>query len=48
LEDPCVDGKIMWVDLREIGQEGVDWMHMVQDNNQLWVLVNMVMSLCVP
>jgi hypothetical protein len=36
------------MDLREIGLEGVDWIHLAQDRNQWWALVNMVMSLQVP
>jgi hypothetical protein len=34
--------------IREIGWEGVDWMHLAQDRDQWWALVNMVMSLLVP
>jgi hypothetical protein len=30
--------------LREVGWEGVDWIHLVQDRNQWWV-VNTVMNL---
>jgi hypothetical protein len=33
------------VDLRETGWEVVDWMHLVQNRNQWWAVVNMVMSL---
>jgi hypothetical protein len=33
------------MDLREIGWEGVDWMHLVQDRNQWQALVNPVMNL---
>jgi hypothetical protein len=36
------------MDLREIGSEGVDWMHLAQDRDQWWALVNMVMNLWVP
>jgi hypothetical protein len=35
-------------DLSEIGWEGVDCMHLAQDRNQWWALVNMVMNLQVP
>jgi hypothetical protein len=35
-------------DLREIGWEGVDWIHLAQDGNQLWALVYTVMNLRVP
>jgi hypothetical protein len=36
------------MDLREIGWEGVEWMHMAQDRHQWWALVNTVMNLWVP
>jgi hypothetical protein len=36
------------IDLREIGWEGVDCMHLTQDRDQWWVLVNTVMNLRVP
>jgi hypothetical protein len=36
------------VDLREVGWEGVDWVHLAQDRGQWWTFVNMVMSLLVP
>jgi len=26
------------MDIREIGLEGVEWMHLVQDRNQWWAL----------
>jgi hypothetical protein len=32
------------MNLREIGWEGVDWMHLTQDRDQWWALVNMVMN----
>jgi len=35
------------MDLRETGWEGVDWMHLAQDRDQWWTLVNMVMNLWV-
>jgi hypothetical protein len=35
-------------DLREIGSEVVGWMHMNQDRDQWWALVNTVMNLRVP
>jgi len=31
--------------LREIGWEGVEWMHVAQDRDQWQALVNMVMDL---
>jgi hypothetical protein len=33
------------MDLREIGWEDVDWMHLARDRNQWRALVNMVMIL---
>jgi hypothetical protein len=33
------------IDLREIGWEGVHWMHLAQDMDQWWPLVNTVMNL---
>jgi len=33
------------MDLREIGCESVDWMHLTQDRDQWWAVVNMVMNL---
>jgi hypothetical protein len=33
------------MDLREIGQEGVDWIHPDQDRGQWWDIMNMVMNL---
>jgi len=31
--------------IREVWWEGVDWMHLAQDRDQWWDLVNMVMTL---
>jgi hypothetical protein len=36
------------IDLREIGWDGVDWIHLVQDRDQWKALVNTVMNLRVP
>jgi hypothetical protein len=36
------------MDLREIGWEDVDWMHLAQDRDQWKSLVNAVMNLRVP
>jgi hypothetical protein len=30
------------MDFREIGWEGVDWIHLAQDREQWWILVNMI------
>jgi hypothetical protein len=38
----------MKMDQREIGLEGVDWIHLAQDRDQRRALVNMVMNLPVP
>jgi hypothetical protein len=37
----------MKVDLREIEWESVDWIHLIQDRDQRWALVNMVLNLWV-
>jgi hypothetical protein len=36
------------IDLREIGWGGMNWLHLTQDKNQRWALVNTVMNLQVP
>jgi hypothetical protein len=36
------------MDLRETGSYVVGWMHLAQDRNQWWSLVNTVMNLRVP
>jgi len=36
------------MDLREIGWEVVDWMHLAKDSYQWWDLVNTVMNVWVP
>jgi glycine cleavage system protein P-like pyridoxal-binding family len=46
-------GRCRWehnirMNLREIGWEGVDWIHMAQDREQCQALVNIVMNLQVP
>jgi len=33
------------MDLYERGWEGVDWIHLVQDGDQWWALVNTLMNL---
>jgi hypothetical protein len=35
------------MDLRVIGREVVEWIHLAQDRDQLRVFVNMVMNLCI-
>jgi hypothetical protein len=36
------------MDLRKIGWEGVAWMHLAEDRDQWWDLMNTVMNLWVP
>jgi hypothetical protein len=36
------------MDLREIGWDGVDWIYLAQDRDQLRALVNSVLNLLVP
>jgi hypothetical protein len=36
------------MDLREIGWEGAEWMHLAQDRDQWQAAVNMVINLQVP
>jgi hypothetical protein len=36
------------MDLREIGWQDVDWMHLDQDRDQLQALINTIISLQVP
>jgi len=36
------------MDLREIGCEGVDLMHLAQNKDQQWALANTIMNLWVP
>jgi hypothetical protein len=38
----------MRIDRSEIGWEGVDWIHLVQDRNQWRALVNTIMNVRVP
>jgi hypothetical protein len=47
LEELGIDGNII-LDLGEIVWEGVNWIHMAQDREQWWALVNVVMNLWVP
>jgi hypothetical protein len=41
----CVINLGLVLDLKEMGWEVVVWMHLAQDRDQLWALVNMVMNL---
>jgi hypothetical protein len=44
----CRWGDNIIMDLREVTLEGVDWIHLAQDRNQQWAVVNMAMNLWVP
>jgi len=46
--DPGLDGRIIFMELREVGCEGIDWTDLVQDRDRWWALVNSVISLRVP
>jgi hypothetical protein len=48
LEELSVDGKTVRIDLREIGWEDVNWMHLAQERDQCLDVVNTVMNLLVP
>jgi hypothetical protein len=48
LEDLGVDWDDIRMDLKEIGWQIVDWMHLAQDRDQWRALVNTVMNLLVP
>jgi hypothetical protein len=50
---PLVRSRHKWevnikMDIKETRWEGVDWMHLAQDRDQWWALVNMLMNLWVP
>jgi hypothetical protein len=36
------------LDLREIGIDGTNWIHLAQDRVQWWACMNMVMNLRIP
>jgi hypothetical protein len=36
------------IDLREIGLEGVDWIHLSKNRDHWWALLNTLMDLQVP
>jgi hypothetical protein len=50
LEDPGVDGRIIlkWMDVQEVGWDGVAWIDMAHDRDRWRALVNAVMNLQVP
>jgi hypothetical protein len=41
----CIWEDNIRMDLREIGWEGVDWIHLAQDSDHWWAVVNTVMNL---
>jgi len=48
LEDVGIDGRIILEWMFEKEWRGVDWMHLAQDRDQWWALVNTLISLWVP
>jgi hypothetical protein len=48
LEDLGVDGKIIKMDLQELGWRGTDWIDLAQDRDSWRAFVNAVMNLRVP
>jgi hypothetical protein len=39
-----VDDKFI-IDVKEVVFDGVDWIHLAQNRDKLWVLVNTIMNL---
>jgi hypothetical protein len=48
LEDPCVDGRIIFMFLQEVLWVGMDWIELAENKAWWWALVNAVMNLQVP
>jgi hypothetical protein len=44
----CSGGRNIKMDLREVGWDGMDWIHLAQDRDQWRALVNTVMNIRVP
>jgi hypothetical protein len=36
------------VNVKEIGWEGIDWIHLAQDRDRWWAVVNMIKKLWFP
>lgn len=32
------------IDLKDVGVQGVDWIHVAQNSDQLWLVMSMVMN----
>jgi hypothetical protein len=43
-EELGLNGSFFYIDLRETGLEGVDWIHLAQDRDRWRTLVNTVMN----
>jgi len=48
LGDPGIDGRVIKMDLQEVGCGGVDWIELAQERGRWWALVNAVMNLRAP
>jgi hypothetical protein len=48
LEDPGLDGRIIKMDIQEVGCGGMEWIELAQDRDRWWALVTTVIYLWVP
>ena len=48
MEDPGADGRIILKWILEKWDGGIDWIHLAQDRDRWWTVVNAVMNLQVP
>ena len=46
--DPGLDGRIIFMDLREVVYGDMDWIELAQDRDRWRALVNAVMNLQIP